>query len=210
MAATDHTRLRTARPSADIKSTDISRNLSPKMEASSGADPACDAETTTSEAFHGSSDTQSTDGAASTSAEPVPSVPAHASLVRARIRRQVVKVCDYLKLGSSLAEVASRSASASMYADDQSLANHLADLADLIEEQIAYLRHVAGIDFAPPGARRGPLDLPLGITTGTVSQCAPGKHRHLKALRKAPARAQGLSSVRVRYGGRPEGADRTP
>ena len=174
MAATDHTRLRTARPSADTKSTDISRNLSPGMEASSGADSSCDAETTSSAAFHGSTDTQSTDGAASTSIEPARSVPADGSLVRARIRRQVRKVCDYLELGSSLAEVASRSASASMYADDQSLANHLADLADLIEEQIAYLWNAAGVDLAPHGARSGTLDLPLGITTGTVSQRALG------------------------------------
>ena len=174
MAATDHTRLRTARPSADTKSTDISRNLSPGMEAPSGADPACDAETTPSEALRSSTDTRSTDGAASTSAKPARDAPADVSLVRARIRRQVGKVCDYLELGSSLAEVASRTASASIYADDQSLAIHLADLADLIEEQIAYLRQAAGIDLATPGARPGTLDLPLGITAGTVSQRAPG------------------------------------
>ena len=174
MAATDHTRLRTARPSVDTKSTDISRNLSPGMEAPSGADPACAAETTPSNAFHGLTDTQSTDREASTSTEPARSVPADASLIRARIRRQVGKVCDYLELGSSLAEVASRTASASIYADDYSLAVHLSDLADLIEEQIAYLRHAAGIDLAPPDARPGTLDLPLGITTGTVSQRAPG------------------------------------
>src|SRR4051812_11835819 len=108
MAATDHTRLRTARPSADSNSTDISRNLSPGMEASSGTDPMCDAETIPSEALRGSTDTQSTDGAASTSAKPAPNIPADAPLVRARIRRQVGKVCDYLELGSSLAEVASR------------------------------------------------------------------------------------------------------
>jgi hypothetical protein len=174
MAATDHTRLRTARPSADTKSTDISRNLPPGMEAPSGADPTCAAETTPSNALHGSTNTQSADEAASTSTKPARSVPADASLVRARIRRQVGKVCDYLELGSSLAEVASRTASASIYADDQSLANHLADLADLIEEQIAYLRNAAGIDLAPHGARSGTLDLPLGITTGTVSQRAPG------------------------------------
>ena len=174
MAATDHTRLRTARPSADTKSTDISRNLSPGMEAPSGADAACAAETTPSNALHGSTNTQSTDGAGSTSTEPARSAPADASIVRARIRRQVGKVCDYLELGSSLAEVASRTASASIYADDQSLANHLADLADLIEEQIAYLRNAAGIDLAPHGASSGTLDLPLEITTGTASQRAPG------------------------------------
>src|SRR4051812_1153736 len=117
MAATDHTRLRTARPSADTKSTDISRNLFPGMEAPSGANSARDAQTTSSEALHSSTDTQSTDGSVSTSAEPVPSVPADAPVVRARIRRQVGKVCDYLELGSSLAAVASRSASASIYAD---------------------------------------------------------------------------------------------
>jgi hypothetical protein len=174
MAATDHTRPRTARPTADTKSTDISRNLSPGMEAPSGADPACDAETTRSEALCSSRGTGSTDGAASTSAKPAQKIPADASLVRARIRRQVGRVCNYLELGSSLAEVASRTASASIYADDQSLANHLADLADLIEEQIAYLRNAAGIDLAPHGAKSGTPDLPLGITTGTVSQRAPG------------------------------------
>jgi len=183
MAATDHTRLRTARPSADTKSTDISRNLSPGMEAPSGADPACDAETTPSEALRSSTDTRSTDGAASTSAKPARDAPADVSLVRARIRRQVGKVCDYLELGSSLAEVASRTASASIYADDQSLAIHLADLADLIEEQIAYLRQAAGIDLATPGARPGTLDLPLNVRQG--QQCL------LKALRKSTGKSSG-------------------
>lgn len=173
MAATDHTRLRTARPSADTKSTDISRNLPPEMDAPPGAASACDAQTKPSEASHGSTLAQSIDRAASTCAKPAPAIPTDAAVVRSRIRRQIGKVCDYLELGSSLATVASRTASASIYADDQSLASHLADLADLIEEQIAHLRNAAGIDFAPAAARPGTLNLPLEVD-GTGSQRAAG------------------------------------
>ncbi len=173
MAATDHTCLRTARPSADTKSTDISRNLPPGMEAPSGADPACDAETTPSRALHSSIDPHSINGATSTSARPAAAAPDDASFVRARIRRQVGRLCDYLELGSSMATVASRTAFASIDADDRLLADHLADLADLIEEQVAYLRNAAGIDRSPFAARPGTLNLPLEIT-GTASQRAPG------------------------------------
>ena len=173
MAATDHTRLRTARPSADTKSTDISRNHVPGMDAPSGAAPTCDPETRPSEASHGSTIAQSIDGAASTRAKPTPAFPTDTSIARAHIRHQIGKVCDYLELGSSLATVASRTASGSIYADDQSLANHLADLADLLEEQVAHLRNTAGIDCAPAGARPGTLNLPLERDE-TVSQQAPG------------------------------------
>ena len=115
MAATDNTRLRTARPSADTKSTDISRNHPPGMDAPSGAAPACEPETRPSETSHGSTVAQSIDGAAaSTCAKPAPAIPTDASVARARIRRQIGKVCNYLELGSSLATVASRTASGSI------------------------------------------------------------------------------------------------
>jgi hypothetical protein len=175
MAATDHTCLRTARPSADSNSTDTSRYLPPGKEAFSGGDLACDAETTPSEALHGCTDTQPNDGAASKSAEPTRGDPADASIARARIRRQVGRVCDYLELGSSLATVAGQTATASIYADDQSLADNLADLADLIEEQVAHLRRTAGIDLAPSAARPGTRDFPLAIAR-SVSRSTRGTH----------------------------------
>jgi hypothetical protein len=171
MAATDHTRLRTARPSADTKSTDTSRSLSAGMEAPSGADPVCDAETAPREALHGSMDSQSIERPASTSA--VPGSAEDARFARSRIRRQVGKVCDYLELGSSLATVASRTAFASIYADDRSLSNHLADLADLIEEQVACLRSVAGIERASSAGGQATLSLPLEMAE-TMAELAPG------------------------------------
>jgi hypothetical protein len=82
-------------------------------------------------------------------------------------------VCDYLELGSSLATVASRTASASIYSDDQSLAVDLADLADLIEEQVGHLRRTAGIDLVPSAARSETRSLPLHVA-GTVTEGAPG------------------------------------
>lgn len=173
MAATDHTRLRTARPSADTKSTDTSRLLPTGMVIPPGADSACDTETTPSEALHGSTDTQCVDGGVSTPTELRPGIPANASRARARIRHRVERVCDYLELGACLAAVASRTASASIYADDQALAGNLADLGDLIDEEIAYLRRAAGIDLAPSTAQPRTLDLPLGID-GMVVQRASG------------------------------------
>jgi len=118
-------------------------------------------------------DAQSISGAPSTSAKPTAAVPEDASFVRDRIRRQVGKVCDYLELGSSLATVASRTAFASIDADDRLLADNLADLANLIEEQVAYLRNTAGIDRASSAARLGTLNLPLELTV-TMSQPAAG------------------------------------
>jgi hypothetical protein len=184
MAATDHTRLRTARPSADSKSTDISRNLPPGMEVPPGAGPACDAETT-NEALHGSTDAQSIDGAASASSEPAQGVPADAPLVRAHIRSRVGNVCDYLELGSSLATVASRTASASIYSDDQLLADNLADLADLLEEQVAHLRRTAGIVCVPSAARPSPPTSPSKSSKRCLSE-RQGQQSLLKALLESP------------------------
>ena len=89
MAATDHTRLRTARPSADTKSTDISRNLPPGIDTPSGADPACNAGTT-ARTLRGSTDAESTDGAAPGTSKPLRGLPVDPAAVRAPLRVTMV------------------------------------------------------------------------------------------------------------------------
>jgi hypothetical protein len=139
MAATDHTCLRTARPSADAKSTDISRNLPPGMEAPPGTGPACDAEITPSDP-HGSRNSKRPHGGASASTEAAREVQADPPLGRTGIRRHVGTVCDYLELGVALANKASQTIAVSPDAADQSLARMLDALAGRIEEEIWGLR----------------------------------------------------------------------
>jgi hypothetical protein len=154
------------------------------MEAPSGADLACDDETMPSGAVHGSTDTRSIDGAPSTSGDPTREVPADASLVRARIRRQVGKVCDYLELGSSLATVANRTATASIYADDRSLADNLADLADL--DDIQFFAH---------------KDRSQEEFFHTLNELLEGQHQGILTCDRYPKEVEGLEDrLKSRFG----------
>jgi len=159
MAATDHTCLRTARPSADAKSTDISRNLPPGMDAPPGADPVCDAEIIPSDP-HGSRDSQRPRGGPSASTEAAREFQVDIPLGRTGIRRQVGTVCDYLELGVALATKASQTVAVSTDAANQSLARMLDELAGRIEEEIWRLRHTT----LDPAALARTLDRSVSAT----------------------------------------------